>query len=344
MIKYVIDMKKSRAIKSAFFMVGMALLDCLGCATASVVNHASAVAADLRTAKHGGEAGFTPLSPTKGDGKLVNYIAARVQFSQDNDVEIILWDQLQQRARLTGKTWQEARKNWIDEFLMQGFLSKYGQQVTDQDVQISVNRIRQQSGLSDEEFAQALRRVKGFTPKQHRAWVKRQMIRVRYAHHVSSQSRVSDLQLAGALRLRSLLIPAQQDTGDMQGAQAQAQDLVDKVSSIRELDKKTQRFQELAQQLCLQEPRALLSNSQKVNPAHLLKEFEQAVSGASAGSVVGPLYSKGSWHVLLVEERCPVAGSGEWSVGDEQKEVGFVMERALTKLRRTAFVREYDAS
>lgn len=88
----------------------------------------------------------------------------------------------------------------------------------------------------------------------------------------------------------------------------------------------------------------MLSGSQRVNLGHLLQEFEQAVATAVAGSVVGPVYSRGGWHVILVEQRCPVAGHNERGVDDEHRQVDFVVQRAMKKLRRTAFIREYNAS
>ncbi|MEM7403130.1 MAG: peptidylprolyl isomerase [Myxococcota bacterium] len=288
--------------------------------------------------------GFAATTPSTQRGQLLDFIAARVQFSPDSEVEVILWEQLRERARLTNTTWQKARNDWIDEVLMQGALSIYGQQVTQQIVQLTIDRMQQQSGLSPEKFIEALLQMKGFTPQQHRNWVKHQMIRARYAQYVSSQGRVSDQQLQGALRLRSLRIPTQNNQESLKRSQDQAQNVVDKVNALQEPNAKIERFQQLAEQFCSQQPHALLTSSQKVNPALLLKEFKEAVSEAAAGKVVGPVYSNGSWHVILVEERCPITASMEWQVGDTQKEVDTMVQRELAKLRRIAFIHTYNPS
>lgn len=224
----------------------------------------------------------------------------------------------------------------IDELLMEKELAGRGFAVTSQELDAAVDRMMEQNGLDEIGFAAALS-ARGFTPVTHRAWLRRQLVRAKFAQVVAAGARASDMAapLKAELIHVSFPVAGASDPGNSgdRASERLAREFARRVNNGEQVASVTAATRS-------QHPDTVVTHLGEVALAGLVPEFEQAVRSARVGEAVGPFrVGAAGWCVLVVQrwvarERAAAA----LSASAVDRAVG----QALSDLRGKTYVKKHE--
>ncbi len=248
--------------------------------------------------------------------------------------------ELERQARME-QLYGQLLDHLVDESLIQQAADEMQVRVTSEDVQRAIDNVRRQSGLSDDEFWNAVR-GQGFTERQYRDDVRRQLLRLKVLN-TRARGRVNITEDDVRQRYQQLVresntgscaevamikvdVPPGASATEVAGARSRAAELRDELTRDNFADHGGIELGEVCGGL---------------QPA-----FQQAIAGLSPGQISQPVQSEGGLFIFLLRRR--TEGSSNVPPYDQVKQDIYrqMLEQAMARqeqifiqeLRRTAVV------
>lgn len=233
---------------------------------------------------------------------------------------------------------KQSLSNLIDEQLIQTQLEKKKIDVTDADVDRAIARVRQQNGMTTDQFRQALV-MQGYTWEGYRKQLKQQLERYKLlSEEVQSHVEVSaaDVQSylkqhgqgAGAIQVRArhilIKVAAGASPAEVAAAKTKA------IQAMERITKGGEPFAKVAREVS-QDPGTAKDGGDLgwFGRGLMVPAFDKAVFSAKPGQVVGPVRTRFGWHVIQVEAtRVAEAGDDKDAVASARRHL---FEQALER-------------
>ena len=200
----------------------------------------------------------------------------------------------------------------IGELLLKDRADRLGLNVTGEDVQMAIDRLKQQYGIStDEQFNESLQKS-GMTRGEMEARLRDTILMNKvFSRELRSREELTDKELRERFdrekeryrlperaHLREIVILKPDNASQVDAARERAQSLANQARSSAD-------FAALAASSSESGTRAKGGDLGEVVRGELLPDLDKAVFNSSSGAVIGPLESKSGWHILKVEQRLP---------------------------------------
>jgi parvulin-like peptidyl-prolyl isomerase len=211
----------------------------------------------------------------------------------------------------------EAKKNLvtelINELLIKDRADRLGVTVSEAEIKESVNRLKQQYGITTDEQFDASLKQSGLTRADMETRMRDTLISNKvFGRELRSREDLSDpelrerynrekehYRLPERAQIREIVILRPEDPAKVEEARTKAAELAEAAK------KPTVNFANLASTMSESSTREKGGDLGQVAKGDLVAAIDNAVFTSSAGAVVGPIESKAGWHILKVEERLP---------------------------------------
>ena len=211
----------------------------------------------------------------------------------------------------------EARKNFVNdlvaELLLRDRADRIGITVSDAELKGSVERLKQQYGItSDQQFEQSLA-SSGMTRADMEARLRETLLTQKvFARELRSRSELTDAELRERYnrekesyrvperaRLREIVILKPENTATLEEARTRATEVA---AAAR---KPGTDFANLASTMSEAATKDAAGDMGEIAKGDLVAEIDAAVFNAAAGTILGPIETRAAWHIIKVEQRLP---------------------------------------
>lgn len=226
---------------------------------------------------------------------------------------------VQKDAEGRAKVRQQALKNALDQIIAEKLLEADSKElnitVTDQEIQLGIDDVRQQNSLSQEQFEQELRGA-GYTPESYREFMRKQLVRLKLLQQrVRSKVKVSESDLRGEyaryshresneyeVHARHILVqlPAKASDTAVEEARQKA------IALAKEARAPGADFVKLAKKRSEGPSASDGGDLGFFRRGTMMPEFEKVAFALEDGHISDPVRTRFGWHVIKVEERRPL--------------------------------------
>ena len=232
-----------------------------------------------------------------------------------------------QRAALR----EDARKTLVNELISELLIKDRADRlaitVTDAELKESVNRLKQQYGITtDQQFEDSLR-SSGLTRAEMEARLRDTLITNRvFGKELRSREQLSDAELRDRYNrekdsfrlperahLREIVV-LKPENGNVEEARTRASEIVEAAR------KPGTDFANLASTMSESGTKDKGGDLGEVAKGDLVADLDKAVFNAPAGSILGPIETRSAWHVMKVEQRLPSEVPAFESVKDKLRQ------------------------
>lgn len=277
---------------------------------------------------------------TSAHAELVDRVAAVVNTDiiTQSDVESRIGPELgklraepdaAKRGELRKEIYKRALDMLIGEKLMEAQIKELNIEVTDSEIELSIEEVKKQNNISADQFEAALAQ-EGYTMASYKAFMRKHLARMKLVNlKVRSKMKISDEDLKAEY--------AKQAHDDAQDAEVHARHILvqlqpkatpEQVEAARvkavalavEARKPGVNFAELAKQKSEGPSAADGGDLGFFRRGIMEAQFDKAAFGLPVGGVSDPVRSKFGWHVLKVEERRAVAPPAYEEVKEQLRE------------------------
>ncbi|HYR30061.1 MAG TPA: SurA N-terminal domain-containing protein [Thermoanaerobaculia bacterium] len=229
----------------------------------------------------------------------------------------------------------------VAELLLRDRADRLGITVSEPELKQSVDRMKQQYGITnDEQFASSLAQS-GMTRADMEARLRETIMTQKlFARELRSRAELTDAELrerynreketyrvAERARLREVVVLKPEDASKLEEARTRANDLA---AAAR---KPGTDFANLAKTMSEAATRESGGEMGDVTKGDLVAEIDQAVFNAASGAILGPIESRSAWHIIKVEQRLP----------SEVPAFESIKDRLRRSADEAAFQRDYQA-
>ncbi|HYC58187.1 MAG TPA: peptidylprolyl isomerase [Thermoanaerobaculia bacterium] len=232
-----------------------------------------------------------------------------------------------QRAALR----EDARKTLVNELISELLIKDRADRlaitVTDAELKESVNRLKQQYGITtDQQFEDSLR-SSGLTRAEMEARLRDTLITNKvFGKELRSREQLSDAELRDRYNrekdsfrlperahLREIVV-LKPENGNVEEARTRASEIVEAAR------KPGTDFANLASTMSESGTKDKGGDLGEVAKGDLVADLDKAVFNAPAGSILGPIETRSAWHVMKVEQRLPSEVPAFESVKDKLRQ------------------------
>ena len=211
----------------------------------------------------------------------------------------------------------DARKNFVNdlvaELLLRDRADRLGITVTDQELKGSVERLKQQYGItSDQQFEESLA-SSGMTRSDMEARLRETILTQKvFGRELRSRNELSDAELRERYnrekesyrlperaRLREVVILKPENAATLEEARTRATEVA---AAAR---KAGTDFANLASTMSEAATKGAGGELGEVAKGDLVAEIDSAVFNAASGTILGPIETRSAWHIIKVEQRLP---------------------------------------
>ena len=211
----------------------------------------------------------------------------------------------------------EARKGFVNdlvaELLLRDRADRLGITVTDQELKASVERLKQQYGITtDQQFEESLASsgmTRGDMEGRLRETILTQKV---FARELRSRNELSDAELRERYnrekesyrlperaRLREVVVLKPENAATLEEARTRATEVA---AAARQAGTD---FARLASTMSESATKASGGDLGEVAKGDLVAEIDTAVFNAASGAILGPIETRSAWHIIKVEQRLP---------------------------------------
>lgn len=286
-------------------------------------------------------------------------IITRTQYERrlrDQYAEIDRTAPPDRRVALREETRLGLTNELINELLIKDRADRLGITVSDAELKESVDRLKQQYGITtDEQFAESLR-SSGLSRSDMEARLRDTLITNKvFGRELRSREQLTDAELrerynrekesfrlAERARLREIVV-LKPESGSTDEARTRAAEIAEAAR------KPGTDFANLASTMSDSGTKSNGGDLGEVAKGDLVADLDKAVFNAPAGSILGPIETKSAWHVMKVEQRLPSEVPAFESVKDKLKQDASeeTFERDykayIETLRKDAYIQINDA-
>lgn len=253
----------------------------------------------------------------------------------------------------------KARENLVNELisdlLIKDRADRIGITITDAELQDSVNRLKQQYGITTEEQFENSLRQSGLTRTEMEARLRDTLITQKvFSRELRGRDQATDAELRERYNREkeSYRLPERAHLREIvilkpeQGSIEEARTRAGEVAAAAR--KPATDFANLATTMSESGTRDKGGDLGQVAKGDLIGELDSAVFNAASGAVIGPIETKSAWHIVKVEQRLPSEVPGFESVKDRLRQDASqeTFERDykayIETLRRDAYVQIND--
>lgn len=257
-------------------------------------------------------------------------IVTRTQYERrlrDTYTEIERTAPADRRAALREDARKTLVNDLISELLIKDRADRLAITVTDAELKESVNRLKQQYGITtDAQFEESLR-SSGLTRQEMEARLRDTLITNKvFGRELRSREQLTDAELRDrynrekdAFRLPERahlreIVVLKPENGNLEEARTRA-------AEIAEAARKTGTdFAKLATTMSESGTKDKGGDLGEVAKGDLVAELDKAVFNAPAGTILGPIETRSAWHVMKVEQRLPSEVPAFESVKDKLRQ------------------------
>lgn len=211
----------------------------------------------------------------------------------------------------------DTRKNFVNdlvaELLIRDRADRLGITITDQELKGSVERLKQQYGItSDQQFEESLA-SSGMTRADMESRLRETILTQKvFARELRSRDELSDTELRERYnrekesyrlperaRLREIVVLKPENAATTEEARTRATEIA---AASR---KPGTDFATLATTMSEAATKAAGGDLGEVAKGDLVAEIDSAVFNAASGTILGPIETRSAWHIIKVEQRLP---------------------------------------